>query len=212
MSEIQPYLDEYYIRVGVNPGPRPKRLALAVTDRCNSKCKICNIWKNPPIDLSLSTIEGVISSPVLDESGFIILTGGEPFLHPDIGKILELLQGKNYFLTTNGILVKKIVDAVRKYQVKELNLSLDGTPETYYRVRGVDAYKNVMEVIQRLRGEIYINVYFTLNPWNSREDFIHVKEICERNNLKLFVDIMSPISYIGQTDYFQNSYQIDDLI
>jgi len=37
MIEIQPYLDEYYIHVGVNPDPRPKRLALAVTDRCNSK-------------------------------------------------------------------------------------------------------------------------------------------------------------------------------
>jgi MoaA/NifB/PqqE/SkfB family radical SAM enzyme len=212
MREIQSYLDEYYRYIGVNPGPKPKRLSLAITDRCNSKCKICNIWKKPAIDLPLLTIKKIVASPVLDETGFIILTGGEPFLHPNIGEILEVLYGKNYFITTNGILVKKIIHTVREYQVRELSLSLDGTPETYYKVRGVDTYKNVLEVIHQLKGEIKINVYFTLSPWNTREDFIHVKELCEQNNLKLFVDIMSPISYLGQTDYFQNCYQINDLI
>lgn len=81
-------------RLGVLPAPRPITLTFSVTNMCQSRCKTCQIWRIYPDhlqdvknELSLEEIERVFAS--MGHVYFFNLSGGEPFLRPDIAKIVE---------------------------------------------------------------------------------------------------------------------------
>jgi MoaA/NifB/PqqE/SkfB family radical SAM enzyme len=93
--------------------------------------------------------------------------------------------GFNFHLLSNGLASDKLIKIVRLFKVKKLFLSLDGRPQTYKMVRGVDGYYNVLKVIEELKDETNITIAYTVNPWNSREDYLHVLEITKKYNLNL---------------------------
>ena len=117
----------------------PMNITLSVTDRCNSRCKTCNVWKvyrkNPKKakeELTLEEYERIFRN--FKNLFWVTITGGEPFLRNDLRYIIVSLYDatKPKFLTiaTNALLTKKIVDDVR-YIVKKcpnmkifVNLSL----------------------------------------------------------------------------------------
>lgn len=94
---------------------RQKMLALAkkgfftsatmeVTSRCNLSCKYCYI---APDSTDLRTPEILHTIDRLDDAGALplTLTGGEPFMHPDILEILTHAFSKSFFtvfILTNG--------------------------------------------------------------------------------------------------------------
>lgn len=57
----------------------------------------------------------------------IRLTGGEPFVRKDIGKVIELLSSLpvELSITTNGILVDRYLDLMKRSGIKSVNVSLD---------------------------------------------------------------------------------------
>ncbi|MCS6858154.1 MAG: radical SAM protein, partial [Sandaracinaceae bacterium] len=67
-----------------NPG-EPQRLTLHLTDRCNLNCRHC--LRDPgaqPKDLPLSLIERLLDEiKCYSKEAVVVLTGGEPFLHPE---------------------------------------------------------------------------------------------------------------------------------
>src|SRR4030042_2994035 len=80
----------------------PRDLVLAVTYNCNSRCRMCNIWKSEPLPLlALSEYEKLPDS-IKD----INLSGGEPFLRQDLVQLVELLISKNpavrIIISSNG--------------------------------------------------------------------------------------------------------------
>ncbi len=87
-----------------------------ITGRCLMKCPHCRAWQDPQEDLTLEMIEKVLNFVVPEatpEMRFTI-SGGEPFLHPKIFRILKLIKrrvdkaGKiihHAVITTNGVLV-----------------------------------------------------------------------------------------------------------
>lgn len=63
-----------------------KDLVIAITYQCNSRCRMCNIWrKNLLGDLTAEDYNKI--PPGLSN---INITGGEPFLHSELEKIIEL--------------------------------------------------------------------------------------------------------------------------
>lgn len=67
----------------------------------------------------------------------ILIGGGEPLAHPDIGWLIEHLgsHGVQLGLTTNGLLIDRHLDAIAKY-FRWTRISMDaGTPETFQRIR-----------------------------------------------------------------------------
>jgi MoaA/NifB/PqqE/SkfB family radical SAM enzyme len=109
------------------------------------------------------------------------LEGGEFFLHPQYEEILALFKGKDYDLLTNGILFRKVIKAVEKFGVKQLSISMDGTKETYKRIRGVDTYDNILEIVKALKEKTRVKIAFTFTRWNTKEDYLHVKKFCEEH-------------------------------
>lgn len=163
---------------------------LFVTNRCNSKCRICYIWnKRPKIDLDVQKIKEVVSSKVVEKNALFCLLGGEFILHPECETLLEFFseKNKNFILFSNGILTDKLVELVKEFKVPKLMLSLDGPKETYKKVRGIDGYDDVIRTIKELKDSTEITLTYVINPFNSRKDFLHVKNVAEKNKIGLVI-------------------------
>jgi len=109
----------------------------------------------------------------------IRLTGGEPLVRKDAGKILDLLATLpvELTLTTNGIFVNKHIDRLKNAGVKSLNISLDTLQaEKFHKITRRDQFQLVMDNIQLLIKEnfrVKINVVI-MKDFNDNEilDFI----------------------------------------
>ncbi|HQI05250.1 MAG TPA: radical SAM protein [bacterium] len=86
-----------------------KTLELEITDLCNEKCLHCyhSEKKEEGILKDLDKLDGMLAE--FGDLGFlhIVITGGEPLLHPDFKAICTLAQKHRYLISikTNGTLI-----------------------------------------------------------------------------------------------------------
>jgi MoaA/NifB/PqqE/SkfB family radical SAM enzyme len=191
-------------------------IPIFVTDRCNSKCLICKIWKKTPkTDLDPKVVSRILRSKVLSKFSSFILTGGEFILHPECEEILSLLNesGKKYTVLSNGLLPDKLIEVVRRFGVKRISLSLDGSPETHRKIRGVDGYSNVKKVVEELKNDdVHMSIGYTISPWNSRNDLLHVMDFCAENGVSFNVGYYCSMEYYDASKHDGTLYTVDDLI
>lgn len=157
---------------------RPYKLTFSVTDKCNSRCSGCGIWKKTPKDeLTLDEITGFFKSNRF--FNWIDVTGGEIFLRDDVEEILEssLAHSKKPYTLhypTNGLLTERVIEVSRKIQEIAgckliVSVSLDGPPELHDRLRGVKGgFERAVSTFRGLR-EIGVESYmgFTLSGENQ---------------------------------------------
>lgn len=169
-----------------------KNLTLLLTNKCNGKCRICNIWQHKITENEM-TVEQIQKLLLLDdfkEVDVVSLSGGEPFLRNDILEILQIIfeSLKNLntlYLNTNAILIKNIYEscelAVKNVANVVLSVSLEGGRQTNYNVRGIDNYNTAIELLTGIKKKfpsIKTSISMTLNPYNANlESLEHVKYI-----------------------------------
>jgi 7,8-dihydro-6-hydroxymethylpterin dimethyltransferase len=134
-----------------------------VTEACNLRCPTCFASSSP--DLSgIVAVEDVLASldaRLVREHGRIdvlMLSGGEPTVHPEIERILEEAASRNVvriLLNTNGIRIAKddafLAKLVELRERVEIYLQFDGFHlETHRHHRGGDLRKVKREVVERL--------------------------------------------------------------
>ena len=110
--------------------------SIILTYRCNSKCSMCNVWKNPSVydeEISLKTLENISN-----HLGTINLTGGEPTLRRDLFEIVDLLYPKAQKLeiSSNGLLPGKLEPIIQKYPEIKIRFSLEGFEINNNLIRG----------------------------------------------------------------------------
>jgi MoaA/NifB/PqqE/SkfB family radical SAM enzyme len=190
-------------------------IPIIATNRCNSKCTICNIWqKTPKTDLDPAVVEKVLSDKCINKRSRFVITGGEFLLHPKHEEILSILNAHKakYLLLSNGLMSKALIEIVRKFQIKQLSMSLDGPPETYKRVRGVDGYSKVEEVVTALKNEnVTLNIGYTISPLNNRSDLLQVIDFCNQHKVNLSVGYYCGMEYYDAKQNSLSLYNVDDL-
>lgn len=73
-----------------DPGP-PRFLTCIVTFTCNARCVMGDSWRKPsPDELTLAEIEAIFRQLPLQDA--VRLTGGEPFVRPDLTEIAQLVR------------------------------------------------------------------------------------------------------------------------
>ena len=108
-------------------------LRISVTDSCNLNCVYCSVGSQPRLDrksiLSYEEIERVVEVAAGMGITKVRLTGGEPLIRPNIsGLIRSLAKIKgidDLSLTSNGILLGKYAEELKKAGLKRVNISLD---------------------------------------------------------------------------------------
>lgn len=153
---------------------QPKEATVAVTSRCNLRCAMCNIWKEPVSD-ELKP-EDFLALPSALRT--INVTGGEPFLRKDIvdvvRRIHEAAPRSRIVISTNGFLTERIVEAVAEMMQfcprLGIGVSIDGIGEIHDRIRGVEgAFERAVETVKRLKaiGLEDLRIGMTILPENQ---------------------------------------------
>ena len=111
-------------------------LTVIPTFRCNSRCQMCYIWKNPTEPKLEVTAETLAKLP----GGFdnLNLSGGEPTLRRDLATLVDVLYPKARIMeiSSNGLHPEKLVPIIKKYPNIKVRFSLEGNEETSNRIRG----------------------------------------------------------------------------
>jgi MoaA/NifB/PqqE/SkfB family radical SAM enzyme len=113
-------------------------LTVIPTFRCNSRCQMCYIWKNPTEPKLEVTPESLAKLP----GGFdnLNLSGGEPTLRRDLSTLVDVLYPKARIMeiSSNGLHPEKLVPIIKKYPDIKVRFSLEGNEATSNRIRGED--------------------------------------------------------------------------
>lgn len=168
----------------------PFKLKMECSAICNLKCKMC------PLNEGLKRKQGVLKfsnfKKVFDEinPAYLNLTGiGEPFLNPDLFKIVKYAKEKNAMvkLDTNGTLLnQENIRKILKTKIDIISISIDGTDKSSYeKIRvgaNFDAVKNNIKALVRERKKIKsptsIHMFFVLQMDNIKKlpNFIRLGE------------------------------------
>lgn len=149
--------------VEVEPDP-PKlgsRLWLYSNFNCNLACDYCCAESSPhaaarllPIDLVRDAVAEFVASGGTE----VMITGGEPFLHPELGDLIEAAAAHvPVILLTNGMVFhrgnrRRTLESLDRERVA-LQISLDSaTPELHDRHRGKGSYARAREGIALARS------------------------------------------------------------
>jgi radical SAM protein with 4Fe4S-binding SPASM domain len=120
-------------------------ITLHLTERCNSRCVTCDYWRHGRQDLSLDCVSQMLPSLLKLGTQTVLISGGEPLLHPQWAPISQLLRehGLHLWLLTSGLsLAKHAARAAALFQ--SITVSLDGTDRRMYSaIRGLDAFDKV---------------------------------------------------------------------
>ena len=133
--------------------------AIEITDFCNLKCVHCYVGEVcNPVHMKLNNIFYLIDEFINYGANHIVISGGEPLLHPNIEDIINTIGTKYantpFVLTTNGsFLNKKNLDMIKKYTNIQIQISLDGaTKEVHESQHGENTYENIMFALEHLKG------------------------------------------------------------
>ena len=107
-------------------------LRISLTDACNFRCFYC--MPNEEVEVTphsklMSKNEIISLAKTFVKLGVnkIKLTGGEPLIRKDVAEIIEALSLLKVALTmtTNGALIHKYIDVLKKANIQSINVSLD---------------------------------------------------------------------------------------
>jgi len=135
-------------------------LRISVTDHCNLSCVYCAVGSVPHLPrseiLSYEEIQRVVQVAASMGINKVRLTGGEPLLRADLGKLVWMISQMegidDISLTTNGILLSKYAVELKEAGLKRVNVSLDTLKEDRFkRITGRDKLGEVLSGIEAAR-------------------------------------------------------------
>lgn len=130
---------------------KPKEGIITTTYRCNARCRMCGIWKNPSDPSEEVKASDLRSLPKVKS---LNVTGGEPFLREDLDEIMSVLvdKSKRVVVSTNGYYTERILELARKFPEVGYRVSLEGLPAKNDEIRGLeDGFDHGLRTLLRLR-------------------------------------------------------------
>lgn len=150
-----------------------KRTAVfAITTQCNCRCIMCDIYKKPPMFISLKDAMDVLD--FLSQNKFLIayFTGGEPTLHPDVVEIIRYANslGLVTSMTTNGTASRDVIMKLKESGLHLLSVSIDHwdarlcekiRQHKNIKLKQENTIKNCKEASLRTYALAFLNSYIT---------------------------------------------------
>ncbi|MDP6980722.1 MAG: radical SAM protein, partial [Myxococcota bacterium] len=161
--------------------PTPHAVSWNLTSRCNLRCAHCYLDADQRSDPQAGELSADECVRVVDQLAelnpgmVLILTGGEPLLHPHLRAIVERAAraGMTPVIGSNGTLIREeAASALKDAGLGGWGVSIDSTtPEAHDRVRGVPgAWKRTLAGLEVLRK---VGIPFVVQPsifsWNRDE-------------------------------------------
>ncbi|MCD4784456.1 MAG: radical SAM protein [Candidatus Eremiobacteraeota bacterium] len=208
---------------------------------CNLDCIWCNsqnILKNPDINVHIMSREHLINlCRFLAEwgvKGLCFAGGGEPFMHPDLAEVTEMLgeMGADTAFLTNGTLIKdRDIEAMVKYS-RWIGVSIDtGNRENYAVIKktkpelfdeAVENLRKMVEMRNRMGSNFEISYKYLIYPDNAPfiyeavklakdigVDYVHIRPAAAENVLgSTDFHLQFPLDSINEQ--MQKSFELED--
>lgn len=189
-----------------------------VTDRCNSRCVMCDYWQYGQTHISMERAQALAREFDQLDTQWVLLSGGEPLLHPQWADIARVLASgrRQLWLLTAGLALQKYAAAAADL-CQKITVSLDAaTADTYRSIRGVDAFDQVCAGIRAVveRNE-QVSIRCTIQRRNYRQ-LPELVELAHNMGVKqisfLAVDVLTHVAFARRQEIINNlALEKDDL-
>lgn len=159
----------------------PLMVAFELLPVCNLECKMCYVRKSmSEVNAAGGLIGGDRWLEIAKEAAdcgllFPLITGGEPFLHPDFRRIFTgmLDMGMQVSINSNGTMIdREMAQWLSEHRPIRINITLYGaSADTYERLCGRrDAFERVQNAVKWLKEyDIPIKFNTSITPENIHE-------------------------------------------
>ncbi|NJD77107.1 MAG: radical SAM protein [Candidatus Methanoperedens sp.] len=194
-ESIDYMIEERIIRMYKTPSPRKtgakqspvpslRYLLLNITDRCNLACKHCYLGGQGTSEIKTALFEKAVSQ--FEEMGGLklMISGGEPLLHPKFWELMEILPSfeLRVILLSNGTLIGKKEASKLSGYVNEVQVSIDGV-SGHDLLRGQGSFDKARRAICALRHfNIPVSVATMVHRYNMQE-FEKMQELFSRYDI-----------------------------
>lgn len=196
---------------GVGPTQRPRSLTFQwhITERCNLRCTHCYQESYGGAELAFEQWLAVINQleAILDDwsrttatpaRAHINVTGGEPFVHPDFLRLLEVFHAKqdrlSFAILSNGCFIDaELAQRLAKLRPGFVQISIEGMRATHDRIRGTGTFERAVAAMRHLtRERVPVFISFTAHRGNFREFPEVARLACDLRVKRLWSDRLIP--------------------
>lgn len=196
-------------------------MRISITDRCNLRCRYCMPDGITQVSMSeILTYEEIRKVCMLAaELGIekIKITGGEPLVRKgcvDLIRMIKNIPGiMQVTMTTNGVLLKENLEALKQAGLDGINISLDTRDrEKYCKITGTDACETVRQaVVASAESGIHTKVNAVLQNAGDIEDWKALAALAESLPVDVrFIELM-PIGYGKQNTGVSNMELLNEI-
>lgn len=208
MNGTKIYSEEYcaacYFRT-IAEYPQRKCL-IQLTEKCNLCCEHCFVSaNNTGQEMDIQKIKDIILPQLLKNNiAKVTLTGGEPFVYPQLLDVVELLIANHIAVSicTNATLItESFLEHFDSSENLHFNVSLDGfSVSSHGRFRGnqsLDLYNRIINNIKLLGNKGLLNgVLVTPNIYSSVQEYVELCKFAKTCHAKYV--LMNPLSQFGR--------------
>ncbi len=168
----------------------PISLHILVTDYCVNRCNMCGHWKTKNRNnLDISILKEIWDDCNENEVESICLTGGDPILHPDFDKILDMKRNFDLGIICTGNF-KKNFDFSKLASLRWIRFSIDSLdPARYTFIRGLDnLYGTILPNVRKAQEhQKEVGINFTIQKSNCMDIRDIIKFSAENNIYRLMI-------------------------
>lgn len=171
-------------------------LRVSVTDRCNLRCVYCMPASGVPLVshddiLSFEEILTITRTAVAMGIDKVRMTGGEPLVRRGIVNLISMLARvdgiRDLAMTTNGTLLGRFAEPLKRAGLHRLNISLDAVdPITYHEITRVGDIGRVLNGIRAAidAGFEGTRINCVVKSSSSEPDAVAVKGFAQAHGLE----------------------------
>lgn len=194
---VEPAVTEYLHRKA-SIAKIPLSGTFELTPVCNMNCKMCYVRMSAMQQEAIRALRSADEWLALGERAkkegllYLLLTGGEPFLHPQFREIITGLHNMGFVISvnSNGTLIdERTVAWLKETPPMRINITLYGaSDETYNRLCGnPKGFTQVTKAIRLLReARISVKLNCSVTPLNA-EDLPAIIAFAQREKLVIQV-------------------------
>ncbi|MHB8130432.1 MAG: radical SAM protein, partial [Mobilitalea sp.] len=135
-----------------------------ITDQCDQRCEHCYIFSEDNskhlIEMKLEDIEKVVNNCVemcekMRRIPYFYITGGDPILHRDFWKVVNLLKERDIpfgILGNPFHLNDEVCKKLREHGCRKYQLSIDGMRKTHDMIRKTGSFDITIDKIACIRN------------------------------------------------------------
>ncbi len=185
---------------------RPIDVVLATTYRCNARCIMCNIWKNPSENDLLPEEYRFLPTSLR----YVNVSGGEPFLRDDIPEIVRVVKERapssEIIISSNGFLPDRVERSMREALKIDptigVGISIDGAGELHNHVRGIPrGFDKCMDTVERLKGLGMTNIRLAFTVVDDNvDDLPEVYRLTKKMGIQFTMAVAQNSSHYFMTE------------